>query len=489
MILKKGAVPSVFPNLPAYISSSAPEARSDGSTSSARREKTADRMEHAADKFLQEDEIDDLGALRQNLDRSCMPSGITEVYQNDELYFLSFLKDETSGPKVTFSLVITENMEVMLYSHGVQMSLNSIAHITGLGSINKCSQVLNILSFLKAFSESSPPATDTLKQCITLVKTLIPHADDNLARKLMFIAEQLNLATKGPKNRRYSSLLLATTVLWDNVSPALYHQIVAEDLLTLPGEKWVRRLSAGLSMGTGLPPATLDYLRSRIKTLQDREKLTSIIINEVYSARRVEYQNRKFYGFENSEAAKTLLCFMVKSIAGKYSDIVAMVPLTKISSEIINNWYQKVLEAVTEIGFDIVATLTDAHSSNRRFFQHELCKGKLSTFVPIPYSPGTKVFLMFDSVHIFKNIYNNLLNRRAFLCPPFEGKTISASFKHVEDVFKKEMGKPVKYAHKLSDKVLAPQPIERTKVELADRFLFMIPPLTAWSIGTLRMQK
>jgi hypothetical protein len=369
------------------------------------------------------------------------------VFQNDELYFLSFVREENSGPKVIFSLLITEKLEVILHSHGIKVSLKSIVHITGLGVVNKCSQVLNVLSFLKAFSESTPPATDILQQCVSLLEDLIPHADENLARKLTFIAEQLNLAKKGSKNRRYSALLLATAVMWDNVSPALYRQMISEDLLTLPGEKWVRRLSGGLSMDTGLPPATLDYLRSRIKTLQDHEKLTSIIIDEVYSARRIEYMNGKFYGFENCEATKTLLCFMIKSIAGKYGDIVAMVPLTKISSEIINNWYQKVLEAATEIGFDVVATLTDAHSSNRKFFQQELCKGKLSTFVPNPYSPGSKVFLMFDSVHIFKNIYNNLLNRRQFLCPPFEGKNISACFKHVEDVYKKEMGKPVKYAH------------------------------------------
>jgi hypothetical protein len=224
-----------------------------------------------------------------------------------------------------------------------------------------------------------------------------------------------------------------------------------------------------MTMETGLPSGTLEYLRIRISGLSERERLTSIIIDEVYSAKRIEYSNGKFYGFENSVATKTLLCFMVKSVAGKYEDIVAMVPLTTISSEIIARWYDKVLKAVTELGFVVVVTLTDAHSSNRKFFAKELCNGTIQTHHINPYS-GTPIFLAFDSVHVYKNLYNNLLNRRVFHCPPFEGLPVSAKFKHVEELYKAEMGRAIKYAHRLTDKVLAPQPIERSSVQLADAF-------------------
>jgi hypothetical protein len=223
-------------------------------------------------------------------------------------------------------------------------------------------------------------------------------------------------------------------------------------------------------METGLPNGTLSYLRTLFSGLSDREKLTSIILDEVYSAKRIEYSNGKFYGYENSEATKTLLCFMVKSVAGKYEDVVAMVPLTSINSEVIARWYDRVLKALTEIRFSIVVTLTDAHSSNRKFFTQELCKGKLSTSFPNPYSPHSPIFLAFDSVHVFKNVFTNLLNRREFHCPPFDGQSISANFRHVEELYKIEMTHAVKYAYKLTDKVLAPQPIERSRVQLADAF-------------------
>jgi hypothetical protein len=234
--------------------------------------------------------------------------------------------------------------------------------------------------------------------------------------------------------------------------------------------RYVRRLSGCVAMETGLPAATTEYLRTRIKSLSQRERVSSIILDEVYSAKRIEYVNGQFYGLENSDITKTLLCFMVKSLSNKYEDIVAMVPLASISSQVIKSWWDRVLQVLTEIGYDIVATLTDAHSSNRRFFTQDLCGGKLGTSVPNPCAPGSKIFLIFDSVHLFKNVYNNFLNRREFVCPPFEGSALSAKFKHVEDLYRMELSRAVKYAHKLTDKVIAPQPIERTKVQLADRF-------------------
>jgi hypothetical protein len=72
--LKKDAIPSQFPNVASYLSTSAPEARSETATSSSRRSREADRIEEAANLFLQEDEVQTLVQLSQKLDRSCLPT-------------------------------------------------------------------------------------------------------------------------------------------------------------------------------------------------------------------------------------------------------------------------------------------------------------------------------------------------------------------------------------------------------------------------------
>lgn len=225
-------------------------------------------------------------------------------------------------------------------------------------------------------------------------------------------------------------------------------------------------------MSTGLPDTTMKYLKKRIEPLSGRERLVSIIIDEVYSAKRVEYSNGKFFGNENESVTKTLLCFMVKGVASTYCDIVAMIPVTTINSSFIKSWFLQVVKAVTSVGFDVVATIVDAHASNRRFYKDELCNGNLTPSIDNPFDSSKKIFLLFDSVHIFKNMYNNLLNKEIFVCPTFQdgGEEISAEMKHVKELYEAEMGQGIKYAHKLTDKVLNPQPIERTNVDLAFRF-------------------
>ena len=234
--------------------------------------------------------------------------------------------------------------------------------------------------------------------------------------------------------------------------------------------RYLRELTSGLAVGTGLPHSTVLYLEKRIQALSQRERMVSIIIDEVYCARQVEYSNGRFFGHENGEPTKTLLCFMLKGVASKYSDIVAMIPLTSISSAIIKTWWDNVVKTATTIGFDIVATIVDGHSANRRFYVEELCKGKLQPFVTNPHDDHGRIYLLFDSVHIFKNLYNNLLNKKEFKCPPFGGEELSAAVQHVHDLFKSELGRSVRYAHKLTDKVLNPKPIEKTNVDLAWRF-------------------
>ena len=43
-----------------------------------------------------------------------------------------------------------------------------------------------------------------------------------------------------------------------------------------------------------------------------------------------------------------------------------------------------------------------------------------------------------------------------------------AEWSHIEQLYNLELGKPLRIAHKLNDKVLRPKPIERSNVKLAD---------------------
>ena len=142
---------------------------------------------------------------------------------------------------------------------------------------------------------------------------------------------------------------------------------------------------------------------------------------------------------------------MLKSVASDYEDVIAMVPLTKIDSGKIDDLFQLVLKTVHNIGFYVVTTLVDGHSSNVKFYKDELCEGVLKDHLIHPLDESKKIFLLFDATHIFKCIYNNFQTRKVFICPPFEDKAIEPNFYHIIELYELERMKPIKMAFMLND--------------------------------------
>ena len=136
------------------------------------------------------------------------------------------------------------------------------------------------------------------------------------------------------KHRRYPPDLLSTCVLWENTSSTLYRQIHDEGILTIPSVRYIKKLTSAISVDTGLTPQSMKYLEARASRLKDREKIGTLIMDEVYVAKRCEStrSSRQIYGMENKDQTKTLLTVMFRSIAGNYEDVIAMVPLDKINS-------------------------------------------------------------------------------------------------------------------------------------------------------------
>lgn len=165
-----------------------------------------------------------------------------------------------------------------------------------------------------------------------------------------------------------------------------------------------------------------------------------------------------------------MLAIMIASIAGQYQDIVSLTPIVNIDSQQIKKHFLAVLKSVSEIGFRVVSTTLDGHSSNCRFYKEELGNGEMQVSFQNPFSDGQPVFLLFDTTHLFKNFFTNFMNKKFFECPPFHGddEPFFPNFEHLKKLHQLEADKPAKMAYKLTEKCLAAQPIDRTNVKLAD---------------------
>ena len=260
-------------------------------------------------------------------------------------------------------------------------------------------------------------------------------------------------------------------VMWQKISPSAYRHIYHEDVLTLPTERRIRQLTSAIGVDMELGSSTKAYLRARISKLEAKELMISVLIDEIYSSKQVQYVNGSFYGNEDENVSKTVLSIMIASIAGKYRDVIAMIPCSSLNAEKQYEIWSKLLPPLCEIGFDPVATITDGNHVNHKFFKDLVCCGTLNLCISNPCNQLIdKMFLLFDTVHIFKCFYTNFLNKELFICPSFtnEHEFLQGNFGHIRQLYELELGKPIKMAYRLSDRVLNPASIERTNVSLAD---------------------
>ena len=429
----------------------------------------------ANNEFLAEDDISSLKELEEKLNKE-ENLDILKVRNENKLTIYSLKENDFGRPVIKYSLIITEDLKFSMWANEVKVPLAKVKGLFTNEKVTTLSGVLNILVRVKNMSEEKKSVTNsenTIKHCSQLLTEITPNLEEETGKKISYLTEQLNLSIVHKNARRYSSDLLCQAVLWDCTSPALFKQIHHEGLLTIPTPKHVQRLKVPFSAESGLTESNKRYLTARIANLSEREKNVNLILDEVYSSKRVEYSNGTFFGYENGTVTKTLLGFMLKSVGGKYMDIVCLFPIDKLDAEILYSMWKNVLKEVTEIGFDVIANTLDGHSSNRKFYVDLLGEGIKKIDIPHPYkNDGSRIFLLYDYVHIFKCIYNNFINKRRFICPNFHGNkggpTFTADVNHIEQLRNIELGKPLKYAHKLTDKVLHPMPIQKTNVQLAD---------------------
>ena len=87
------------------------------------------------------------------------------------------------------------------------------------------------------------------------------------------------------------------------------------------------------------------------------------------------------------------------------------------------------------------------------------------TSIQHPNQPQERLFLLFDTTHNMKNIFNNWVNKRIFALPGGFQNLVNegvVDFQHIKDLFRIEEDCNLKIAHKLSLNSLNPNNIAHT---------------------------
>ena len=285
--------------------------------------------------------------------------------------------------EVLFNITVFENLQFEIFCLGTRLEASSVSHIAKQ-KLTSFSELSNIISFAKNFDVKTNFST-SLKKSIQDLESLVQLVPATSQHKLEFFIEQIQLSfLKDKRQRRYSVSLLSLAVLWENCSPALYSQIIADGVLCLPSRKRIHDLTKAFSVDKGLSKSTKAYLQARAERLNDRERIVMLQEDEIFSAKRIEYSAGKITGLGSLEGAdgadlnqatKTMLCVMVKSVAGSYFDVIALFPIYNLVSSTLKNVFDQIVSEMVTLNFKVVANGLDAYSANRKFYVQELCKG------------------------------------------------------------------------------------------------------------------
>ena len=466
--LKEDAYPSIFKDLPVYCAIKSTPARSGVATSSSRYKNAAARLEEQCDSFLNADKIENfndfLKKISEELERQEYLLHRTAMGVN--LFHMS----SQQPLSIIASIFINTDLEVTIYQNQLVLHRSTYQHIISSNKVTLISQVTNLMAYAK--NEQKCETTKKEKFLFNITKLisdfLLFSENDQIIPFLQFAKEQFQLIFTNKNQRRYSSDLLMMSYIIFATSPRAYERLLDEHVVILPSIKTLRKITMNLDKRTGLDDQK--YLQLRYSQLNAFDRNVILMIDEIYLSKRVEATGGQIFGLtENCQVAVTALCFMIKSLSSNYKDMVGIYPVKNLKAETQKQCFDKIMQLLHEVGFNVIGISVDNAAANRKFYKHFLCNGTWRSSINNKFTGG-EIFLVFDPTHIIKNVYNNFLTRRVFKLPAtlsFMPKTVTASFSDVEAVYNIECHKPLRIAYKLSETVLNPKSIEKVNVKLA----------------------
>jgi len=97
------------------------------------------------------------------------------------------------------------------------------------------------------------------------------------------------------------------------------------------------------------------YLILQVSKLNVHERNIVLMTHKIYIDKRVKYSGREVKGLvADGSVALTLLCFMVKSVVGKYKDLVSIYPMAKLTAAKQLECFNHVMTLLRKVFLNVV---------------------------------------------------------------------------------------------------------------------------------------
>ena len=257
--LKPDAVPSIFANVPAYLSKTNVTPRSTvTATPSSRRQKEEAKLRELENALLADDDVSSitLSELSQKLQsETAVPEGYSILLQDKRL-IIYWLSTEDDIPKVTASVTVSSDLTVVASMDGVVVPASLLADLL-TGPIERMSQLVNVMARVKAYGEDfrSTSLQCSVQAAASVLKRSLENldeTDDVEYRKISFVIEQLQLLLTDKYGRHYSPQLMIMSFRIRSTSNAAYKALLDENVLCIPSTSTLEKVTRRLNSDSGL---------------------------------------------------------------------------------------------------------------------------------------------------------------------------------------------------------------------------------------------
>ncbi|KAF2889124.1 hypothetical protein ILUMI_17049, partial [Ignelater luminosus] len=163
-------------------------------------------------------------------------------------------------------------------------------------------------------------------------------------------------------------------------------------------------------------------------------------MDEIHLKENLDYKSGNIVGnaFNDEKLAKSAHVFMISSLMSPYKEVVHILPVNKMTGEVLHTFLKNIVIALHHIGFEVLGVVSDNHSINRKAISYFSNPPEVKIVYPNPADENKPLYFVIDTVHILKNIRNNWLNKRNqdFKYPNFSNMEISetASFEALKEM-------------------------------------------------------
>ena len=382
--------------------------------------------------FRENDIIEDFDILSEKHS----PNGFLFQKTEQSVIFYHLVYDEkTEFPDILETIKIDRQLHVQLQYNGNPIPLPPWFTQGRDASVNRISMLQNFSSYIRnVVSSNSHSLLDQMKERMYYKPKGRPPYSAEMIRYVLHL--------------RYTSLQAYKIVL---------------EKFPLPSISLLNKIQQG----------GVDAIKA-VTFLREKGEISTdciLMVDEMYLQKATQYQGGEYVGVDKEgNLFKGIVVFMIVGLKESISYVIQALPEITFNGKWLSEKMSKSIDLLGEAGFNVRGIVTDNHAANVNAFKclHiEYGTPESPLFIKHPSNHNKNIYLFFDSVHILKNIRNNLLNAKKFVFPEFdyENENMSIHFpagyitwSDLHTIYDKDekLASNLKKAHKLTYTALHP---------------------------------